>query len=333
MIDFLKEEQNKYFFYYSKDEMENFNLYQNIQEVDEKTFNQKQEFFKKIFQDWKLKQISFILNKLIQDIQLYFPENSEMQNLILQNPLLKSFYVTNSSNAFNSNSISNNLLTNSVNNNYAVSSSSKGNNQDCNSINNYNNNVNNTCFIPNQASGSGSSGSLENCFSSSNQNFFNSNINTNINFNFINNCDTNNNKNIKNNHNNSNTSNRNNNIGISFHNNGAEKKPADCNNSNSFYKNLLEINGIKIEKLDFSFFTLTSHVEKLIHYLANYLDALDIEILKMIQTELTNSTLPSEQSIVFMMNKYHQINNIPEPDGNLFFLVFYFCYILFLLFN
>jgi len=85
MQEFLKNEQDKYIYYYNDNELEQFYFYQQMPEnYNEINLNKKQDFFKRVFREWKLNQINFLLQQITLDIQTYFPERFELASSLTE---------------------------------------------------------------------------------------------------------------------------------------------------------------------------------------------------------------------------------------------------------
>jgi hypothetical protein len=161
MQEFLKNEQDKYIYYYNDNELERFNIYQQIPENNnEINLNKKQDFFKRVFREWKLNQINFLVQQITLDIQTYFPEKLDLASSLTELEIFRSILNNKELNA-NSKSIEkdylndlnsfknpNLILYNNVNNFTLI----QGNNsvkvdekQNFSNVNNLNFNENNIC--------------------------------------------------------------------------------------------------------------------------------------------------------------------------------------------
>jgi len=276
MQEFLKNEQEKYLYYYNDNELERFYFYQQMPENDDLSLNNKQEFFKIIFREWKIKQINFLLQNIYQDIETYFPEkNKVLLNSLNEIEIFKTFLIYQNNNSH---------------------TNEKTNLPETNLSNNPNlvlyNNINNYTLIQ----GNHSVEINENKFENKNFTYNNSNFTKNsnneeaipskrdfLNSVSINDCIQNNSNDLI--------------------------KNSDYNSKN--HNDLINSNG----DVDLSFFSNRQNTEFLISYLMKYLQGMEKQMLIFIQEELEKNIYLKNESISFLINSYKSLINYGTRQG------------------
>lgn len=293
MQEFLKNEQDKYIYYYNDNELKQFYLYQQMPENNEIDLHNKQEFFKQIFKDWKLKQINFLLQQIILDIQNYFPEKNDLANSLTELDIFRSILNSNELNV-NSKSIE------------------KANLNDLNSCKNQNlilyNNINNFTLIQGNNS----------VQINENKNFNNNNNNNKININNNNLNNLNQKTFCKNQTNHLNTVSINDICNDYDGNNGNND-----NNDNNFNEETSAFN-LNNKEIDFSFFSCRINTQKLIRFLLNIMKGMEKEMIVYIQDELNKNNYLANESIYYLMNCYNSIcssRTKPKIECKYIFLV------------
>ncbi len=274
MQEFLKNEQEKYIYYYNDNEQERFYFYQQMPENTENNLYDKQEFFKRIFCEWKSKQIDFLLQQMTLDIQTYFQEKLDLVSSLAQIENFRS-------------------ILNSTEPNSNYKSIEKANLNDLNSSKNHNlilyNNINNFTLI--QGTNSVQINERKN-FTSNNSNNFNNSNNDNTNKIPLSNGEKNNLKYC-------------NTVSI----NDICKSSKNNFINENIYENSQKASILPNKEIDFSFFSNRSNTDKLINYLLSFMQGIEKEMLIYVQEELENNTYLRNESIYFLLDSYNSIFN------------------------
>lgn len=271
MQEFLKNEQDKYIYYYNDNELEQFYVYQQMPENNEINMNNKQEFFKRIFREWKSKQINFLLKQITLDIQTYFSEKLNLASSLTEIEILLS--ILNSKEADTDNEPVEKVYLNDLvscknpsfilrDSDVNFSSIPRNNsvpiNQSGNFTNNFNvnNNYNSNNYLNSKAksSGDGENNKL--------------NYSNTVSINDISNS---------------------------------------CGNKFTYEDN--KTSNLAFKEIDFSFFSNRDDTEKLISYLHQNSKGIEKEMLLYVQEELERNAYLRNESICFLLDTYNSIFN------------------------
>jgi len=293
MQEFLKNEQDKYIYYYNDNELAQFYKYQQMPENDELSLNSKQEFFKVIFKQWKKNQINFLIEQILLDVQTFFVEKFENNNKNYLNYInLFKTYINKGANQGNFTVEKNNL--NEINNSNI--NSNENNNKNPNLI--LYNNINNFTLIQGNNSvqidkdNNKIYGNENNQNNSLNKNkspkIFNEESKISASQNYYNTVSINDLTNSA----------------ITYNEDKVCYSNAENDKNQIYFKN---------EKIDFYFFSNRLNIESLINYLLNFKQGVEKEMIAFVQEELANASFLRNESIYFLINSY---NNLHNSQGN-----------------